>query len=241
MNKDDKSALALFKRFQPRFRKITWRCIGYELESDTYDHGLYGREKVFRPLCRSSFCFKPAHRKFGPCDGVSAESFEEVDSVHWNDLHEKEPSSPDGYGDKPGELIVQCWEAKLNIPPFQYVEGNGDPAKQFELFFADQIAETLLSKLEFFLDIVPDKNPASQDIPFEDRRFVGVISVKGKMPEGVKIERPKLSPQPWQFFVPPTSTEGKAVHVAIRLDEPGKIGDLKVIEKKLDDLLATAG
>jgi len=236
----DKSASALFRRFQPRFRKITWHCIGYPLTSDTREgNGQYERLRTFRPSSRHSICYKPAHGKFGPCDGESVEPFGEVYDQRWNSFRDKAPSWPDGFGDKPGELSVDPGVANLHMPPFQYMPSGRDPAKQFELFLANQIVELLLSKLEFFLDIAADHEP-NKDASLDVRRFTGTLSTRKKPPKGVEVNKKKILSQPWRFFVPPVSVEGKAIQAAIELEKPGKLEDLKVLERKLTDLLVKA-
>lgn len=242
----DMSALALFRRFQPRFRKITWQYVGNPVYfNDT------GRRRDVRETWHGipvsypapyptdgAFCFIPAHVGYGPCD----DAFTTGSRTHDHLWPQPEP----------GDLIVYTDDLhNFKPPPFKYASGDGCPAQAFDRFLQKHILTDVLSKYVFLLDVVrtPTKKGGSSPtfsgfpdhqtarISIEDHEKVpGINVIKGHKDDDEKTDQPK----PWHFFIPKKSVEGKAMKLAIELEKPGKISELKAIEAKLLKLLAMA-
>lgn len=245
----DTSALALFRRFQPRFREITWQYNGLVLvedeEGETQDCGFRITWRTFTRRSTGMY-FKPARKTFGPCDGEGVDPLKDGLFQRWQS-REHEPPPPHGCGQRPGELLFDLQRTgDLQLSAFQCEPNRSEgPIIQFELFLAQQIVE-LLSELEFCLGVASDKKTKKEEpedekaigtSPLEKRRFTGVISSKKKLPGGFTVTDRKIPSQPWQFFVPPKSLEGQAIQAAVTLEKPGKLEDLKTTEKELLALL----
>ena len=243
----NKSALALFRRFRPHFREMMWEYTGLLLvKSEEFESGHFERTTLRTfTRCNKGMCFRPAHNMYGSCDGGLVNPLEDELLQEWRSA-ERDPPPPYG-GGRRDELFFDLRQTgNLRLPPFQCEPNRSKgPIVQFELFLAQQIVK-LLAELKFRLDVAEKPKKASGDeetsglSPLEQRQFTGVISWEGKLPKGFTIKSREIPSQSWKFFVPTKSIEGQAIQAAIELEKPGKISDLKAIEKKLLGLLELA-
>ena len=204
----DTSALALFRRFQPRFSEITWQYTGLVLvedeEGETQDSGFRVTWHTFTRRSTGMY-FKPARKTFGPCDGEGVDPLKDGLFQRWQS-HEHEPPPPYGCGQRPGELLFDLQQTSdLHLSAFQCEPNRPEgPIIQFELFLAQQIVN-LLSRLKFRVGVVSDKgskekleDEESSDLSrLEKRQFTGMISWKGTLPPGFTIKEKRIPFQSW--------------------------------------------
>jgi hypothetical protein len=120
MSKNDTSSIALFKQFQPKFRKVTWVPAGFKLLN-------YSGNFHFYPKTKASY----THYEY-PCFDLkkSVLAFD----FHYDPTLEVDPTS---------QMIVAAWKAIL-AGPFAGREFYADP-KSLEGIFTNEYSRIVFS------------------------------------------------------------------------------------------------